>query len=186
MKPFLESRAEGEVVLFQDESSFYQSGIPSRCWTQKGTTPTLPIHGSYTRLNVFGAVNPFTGESFFQYISRLNADCFLSFLRGILNVYPDASKIYVVIDNAPGHRANKVREFVARQPRLVLIRLPPYSPDLNPIETVWREVKRDVVYNTFYATRGDFEEALTRGLQGFAPERVKRICSLKRFGVEAV
>ena len=49
------------------------------------------------------------------------------------------------MDNAPAHRANDVEDFVSEEKRLELIKLPPYSPDLNPIETVWREVKKETV-----------------------------------------
>ena len=168
-------------MLFQDESTFYQSGIPHRRWARKGETPTLPIYGKYAKLNVFGIINPLSGQSHFQYIDRLNADCFIAFLIAILKEYPDAPKIHVIVDNAPAHRANDVDDFVSEEKRLELVKLPPYSPDLNPIETVWREVKKEAVYNTFYRLFDEFKESLTHHLRYFEGEKVKSVCNLGQY-----
>ena len=151
METIVKNLGDKEEIFFQDESTFYQSGIPHRTWAVKGTKSLLPIYGTYSKLNTFGIINPISGNSHFQYIKKLNADCFIAFLSLILKEYPNSKKIYLAIDNAPGHRAKKVEDFLKTQNnRLELIKLPPYSPDLNPIETIWREVKKDVDYNTFY------------------------------------
>ncbi|MHA1342324.1 MAG: transposase, partial [Promethearchaeota archaeon] len=123
----------------------------------------------------------------FQYIRQLNADCFISFLKLILRKYKDSKKIYLIIDNALGHRAKKVRKFLDKHnDRLEVVKLPAYSPDLNDIELVWREVKKDVVYNTFYALFQDFKDALTRSLRGFNEEQVKSICNFRKYGIKVV
>lgn len=131
---------------------------------------------------MFGFINPLSGQSHFQYIKRLNADCFIQFLNAILKEYPDTRKIYIIIDNAPAHRAKKVTQFVDGVKRLELIKLPPYSPDLNPIETVWREVKKEAVYNTFYPLFADFKESLTQHLRNFGGEKIKSVCNLEKYG----
>lgn len=172
---------KGEVMLFQDESTFYQSGLPRKRWARKGTTPTLPIYGTHSKLNVFGFINPFSGQSHFQYIKKLNADCFIEFLNAILKEYPDAEKVYIILDNAPAHRAKKVDKFANDEERLELIKLPPYSPDLNPIETVWREVKKEAVYNTFYRYFDDFKTSLTHHLRNFEGEKVINVCNLEKY-----
>ena len=103
----------------------------------------------------------------------------------ILKEYPEARKIYIIIDNAPAHRAKKVDQFVARAKRLELIKLPPYSPDLNPIETVWREVKKEAVYNTFYPLFDDFKDSLTYHLRNFSGAKIKNVCNLEKYGAMA-
>jgi putative transposase len=130
---------------------------------------------------VFGFINPLSGKSHFQYIKRLNADCFLRFLKAVLKEYPDASKIHIIVDNAPAHRANKIERFESNVERLNLIKLPPYSPDLNPIETVWREVKKAAVYNTFYRFFDEFKESLTHHLRNFEGSKVKNICNVEKY-----
>lgn len=93
----------------------------------------------------------------------------------------------MVVDNAPGHRAKKVDKFLkAYNDRLELLKLPPYSPDLNHIETIWREVKKDVVYNTFYPLFQDFKDSLTHSLKHFDRERVKTMCNFQKYGIEVM
>ena len=61
---------DDDEIFFQDESTFCQSGIPHRTWAVKGTKPILPIYGTYSKLNVFGIINPISGKSHFQYINN--------------------------------------------------------------------------------------------------------------------
>ena len=173
-------------MLFQDESTFYQSGIPTRRWAPKGSKPELPIYGTYSKKNVFGFINAINGDSHFQYIDRLNSDCFIQYLNAIMKVYAHSRMIYIVIDNAPGHRSKKVDNFVSMYSnKIKLIKLPPYSPDLNPIETIWREVKKDVVYNTFYPLVQDFHVALTQRLKNFEHNRIINICNINKYKVQS-
>jgi transposase len=175
---------EGEQLFFQDESTFYQSGLARRMWARKGSRPILPIYGTRAKLNVFGIINPITGKSHFQYIKQLDADCFIAFLKLIMKEYKDAGKIYLIIDNAPGHRAKKVKRFLEGcKDKLEVVELPPYCPDLNDIETVWREVKKDVVYNTFYPLFQEFKDALTSSLRDFNEDRIKSICNFQKYGI---
>ncbi|MHA1821923.1 MAG: transposase [Promethearchaeota archaeon] len=112
---------------------------------------------------------------------------FIQFLKLILKEYPNAKKIYAVVDNAPWHRAEKVEKFLRSiGNKIELIRIPPYSPDLNPIETLWRAVKKDVVYNTFYPLFKGFKGALRHSLRNFDKGRVKSICNFKKYGIKVV
>jgi len=75
----------------------------------------------------------------------------------------------------------KVERYLDQEPSMKLVKLPPYSPDLNPIETVWREVKKDVVYNTFYPLMNQFKTALTESLQTFNGDRVIQLCNIQKY-----
>jgi len=98
----------------------------------------------------------------------LDAECFIKFLRLILRKYKDSKKIYLIVDNALGHRVRKVQKFLSEhEDRLEIIKIPPYSPDLNEIEKVWREVKKEVVYNTYYPKFEEFKSALTSSFTKF-------------------
>ncbi len=170
-----------DVLLYQDESSFYQSGTIHAKWAKKGSNPILKIYGTYSRLNVFGIINPITGQSHFQYIKRLNAESFITYLKAIRREYPDANRIFLIIDNGPGHRAKKVDIYLKKEYVIKLIKLPPYSPDLNPIETVWHEVKKDVVYITFYPLMVDFRTALTESLRNFQGSKAISLFNVQKY-----
>ncbi len=82
------------------------------------------------------------GESLIEFPERNRSEDFVSFLREIRGANPE-KRIVVILDNFRTHHAKKVREG-AEKLNIVLVYLPPYSPDLNPIENVWKSVKRVV------------------------------------------
>jgi transposase len=177
-------RKDNERILFQDESSFSFSPEPHRMWAVKGSRPILPIHGGRKRQNVIGAIDPVSDQGFFQRIENLNAKTFLQFLRGILAQYPSHFKIYMVVDNAKPHHANLLQLFLEQnRERIELIYLPPYSPDLNPIEGIWQDVKKDAVHNQFSPTYDEFQEKLTVSLKKMSRSegKIKQRCNLEKY-----
>ncbi len=152
-------------------------------WAIKGTAPILPIYTSRERLNVIGAFDPVNDQGFFAYIKSLNAKNFEGFLRALLKKYLKPRKFYLILDNARAHHAKSLKRFLKmHEDKLELIFLPPYSPDLNEIEELWREIKREVVYNTFYSTFREFKEALTRALRRSSDSngKIKNLCNFEK------
>jgi transposase len=82
------------------------------------------------------------GESLMEFPERNRAEEFISFLRKIREANPE-KRIVIVLDNFRTHQAKRVRE-EAKELNIVLVYLPPHSPDLNPIENVWKSIKRYV------------------------------------------
>jgi len=149
-----------------DESGFCFSGIPHKTWTIRGTKPILPVSGSHERLNVIGAIDPINNEGLFQFIKKLDYKSFGSFLEYIINQFPNINKIYIILDNAKAHHAKALNPLLkSLQGKIELVFLPPYSPDLSEIETVWQIIKSEVVYNGFYSSFKDFKEALIHSLE---------------------
>jgi len=178
------NRKENERILFQDESSFSFSPEPHRMWAVKGSRPFLLIHGGRKRQNIIGAIDPFSDKGFFQRIDNLNAKNFLQFLRGILAQYPTDFKLYMVVDNAKPHHANLIQPFLEKNhERIELLYLPPYSPDLNPIEGIWQDVKKDTVYNQFSPTDDEFQEKLTVSLKKMSRSegKIRQRCNLDKY-----
>jgi transposase len=66
----------------------------------------------------------------------------------------------MVVDNAKIHRSQLIQDFIAKNGRILLISLPPYSPNLNSIERLWRWLKETVIANRFHPTRSSIEEAM--------------------------
>jgi len=62
--------------------------------------------------------------------------------------------VVLILDGAPWHRSTSLFEFVLRRPSLGLCFLPPYSPDLNPVEPVWKWLRREVTHNHYFERLG--------------------------------
>jgi transposase len=91
----------------------------------------------YQYLWFYGAVEPATGESFFLELPALDTKCFQAFLDEFSRAYPDTLNL-LVLDGAPAHIA---RALVIPE-NVYLARLPPYSPELNPVERVWQDLRK--------------------------------------------
>ena len=77
-------------------------------------------------------------------------------------------KIYVVLDNARYYHSKVAKEFIKEHPRIILKFLPPYSPNLNIIERLWKILKKKVVHNKFYLKFDDFREKMIEFLENQA------------------
>jgi transposase len=103
----------------------------------------------------------------YQFSPVFNAQTFLLFLK--LLVCRSRRKIFLVIDNGPCHNldADGQSWLMANRPRIELFRLPPYSPEFNPTEGVWKQTKKRTTHNTFYRTMGERDAALTATFESF-------------------
>ena len=95
---------------------------------------------------------------------RINSQTMIALLKLILEKQREG-KIYIVLDNASYYHAKIVKEFLKEYPRIVLKFLPPYSPNLNIIERLWKILKSKVVYNKFYLKFDDFREKVIEFLE---------------------
>jgi len=108
-----------------------------RCLTAFGVKPIQPMLPRYEYYWLFGAVEPSTGESLFLEMPALDAACFQAYLDEFSLTYPDSLNL-LVIDGAPAHVAKALKI----PDNVLLVRLPPYSPELNPIERVWQDLRK--------------------------------------------
>jgi transposase len=108
-----------------------------RGWFPKGSHPTIKyILNSFQKIHVFGALG--FGKVFTKLSPKLNSKKFLPFIRRLRK---HCRKLCIVIDNARWHLTKSVLDFV-RTSRIKLVRLLPYSPELNPIEQYWKNIKQ--------------------------------------------
>ena len=119
----------------QDESRCGLLPILRRRITTRGVQPLVPAAYRFESLYLYGAVEPLTGESFFLELPLLNAQGFQLFLDHFASI-DSASFHLLLLDNGAFHTAQSLR-----LPRNVgLLFLPPYAPELNPIERLWRDL----------------------------------------------
>lgn len=133
-------------VWFADESGFEGDPRPRRQWVKRGVTNRVSRSGTHLRMNVTGMVCPRTGEAFFLEFTHSDTDVFQAFLdeaNKIVNL--TRPRQILIVDNASWHRAKRLN-----WGRFEPLYLPPYSPDLNPIERVWLLIKAEWFAN-FYA-----------------------------------
>ena len=121
--------------MFQDEAGFGRINKPKYCWCKKGIRPSVPCHHIREYRYVYGAVEPINGESCFLIMPYCNTDCMNVFLDHLSASYPD-DIIVLVCDGAAWHKAKSL--LIPENIRLVFI--PPYTPEMNPIEQIWNHV----------------------------------------------
>lgn len=162
-----EARRRGALILFADEASFAQWGSLSYTWALRGQQPTVKTTGKRKGYKLMGMIDYFSGRLFFQgSTERFTAVRYCAFLATILA--ETTQPIMVIHDGARYHTAAATTAFVAAHAdRLSVHPLPAYSPDYNPIEHLWRNVKRDKTHNRYFPTFDDLVQAVEKGMTGF-------------------
>lgn len=165
-----------DLFLFEDECSVKYSPTLTRCWAVKGHQPEVLTLGGRKRQHLIGALDPQKGRVYVEFIDTLKAPQFQEFLEGVIKFYREAGKIVMVLDNARAHHAKFLKPFLEEvKDKLELVFLPPYSPNLNPIERVWKFMRKKVTHNTFFSTFTKFLEVLKSFFNRFkslAPELI--------------
>lgn len=132
------------------------------CWQLKGTsnTKTALANTGRRRLNIIGAINPLTLKPT-ALLTEDNCceEVIIAFLNEIKLEYADAKTICIVLDNARYQRAYSVQD-EARLLGIELLFLPPYSPNLNLIERLWKFFKKKIMKNKYYESYKIFEQAV--------------------------
>ncbi len=139
-------------VLFGDEASFPQWGSLSYTWARKGQQPTIETSGKRKGYKVFGLIDYFTGRFFYKcQEERLNSNTYSAFLSEVLA--NTRKPIILIQDGAPYHKSAAMKKFFAKhEERLIVVNLPSYSPDYNPIEKLWKEIKKEGTHLHYFPT----------------------------------
>lgn len=121
-----------------------------RTWFPKGEQRIIPTYGQHKGVKLVGILNYETGEIFCTEEEKYDAIVFKGFLTKVLDLYP-TGKIVIILDNARIHHAKLLQPFLdENKKRLELVFLPPYSPQLNLIEGLWKWLKESVINNIFF------------------------------------
>ncbi len=150
-KKLLESPSS-DIYLFEDECSMSNTANVSYKWSEKGKQP-LVEQKQYKRerVTLFGSVNPVSGEVITQVSKTGNAKEFKKYLKRILYAYKNTNgMIHMILDNVRFHHARLLEPFLEKhKSKLTLIFLPPYSPNLNPVERVWWFMRKKISNNRY-------------------------------------
>lgn len=167
-------------LFFEDEASFPQWGTLSYTWAKKGQQPTIKTSGIRKAYKVFGLIDYFTGRFFHKTVeSKFNSETYIDFLKWILS--KTKKPIVLIHDGAPYHKSAAVKEFISKKAnRLTVYKLPPYSPDFNPIEKVWKEIKKEETHLQYFPTFESLQQKVDEALANFA-SKGKKLLSLFQF-----
>jgi transposase len=160
--------------MFQDEAGFGRINKPKRCWCRRGIRPSVPCHHIREYRYVYGAVSPLDGELFTLVMPYVNTDCMNVFLEELSKTYPD-DYILLLLDNAAWHHSS----MMVVPANVHLFPLLPYTPELNPIEMIWDEVREKGFRNEIFGSLEAVIDRLCVTVKEFA-EYTLRVSSITR------
>lgn len=140
-------------MLFEDEFSLSNTATVNYKWSIKGKQPLIKCkQRQRERQTAMGSFNFETGQITVSFHDRGNYQSFKKHLKKLLCIYRNHSTIIIVLDNVRFHHAKLLKKWLEKHPKLILMYLPPYSPDLNPIERAWWYMRKKITHNRFVQT----------------------------------
>lgn len=124
-------------MYFQDESRFGLKTHVGRCLTARGVKPIVKYQHAFKNTYLYGSFSPINGDSFVSEIEGTTSEIFYRYIKVFSQYKPDEFKI-IIIDNAGFHSLSKY----TIPENIKLVRIPPYSPELNPSEKIWGYIKQ--------------------------------------------
>lgn len=176
--PMIRSLAlrEKAQIFFGDEAGVRSDHHAGTTWAVQGKTPVVSSTGARFGLNMISAVSA-QGEFRFMVIrGRVGATRFIEFIKRLL--HGSTRKIFLIVDGHPSHKARKVTRFIESKSikkRFRLFFLPPYSPELNPDERVWNDLKNGTIGRKAFANPLQLHRAVVSHLRCIqkSPDRVR-------------
>src|SRR5271170_4876670 len=159
------AQMQGADIYFGDAAHMRSDHHAGRTWGKKGETPVVETTGARHGISLISAI---TSKGHMRFMIKesggVNADVFIEFLKRLL--IGAKRKIFLIVDRGPAHRAKKTKAFVETlSGKLMLFFLPPYSPDRNPDELVWKHLKADTVGRMATTSKVDFKEKVVASMR---------------------
>ena len=170
IKKLVADASPDDEVFYQDEADVHLNPKMGATYMKPGQQLMVLTPGQNVKRYVFGALNTRTGRIVHGIAERKNAPTFVQFLEYLSRTYRRASKLHLVLDNYIIHKAACVKRYLQRiDERIVLHFLPPYSPDDNPIERLWKQLHDHVTRNHRHANIDSLVRAVRRFLDAVQP-----------------
>lgn len=159
----------------QDEARFGQQGTLTRVWALRGSRPRRVRQTEYQWRYVFGAVCLATGAACGWIMTTADTEMMNIFLAQFSQTLAPEVHAVVLLDSAGWHCSKKLQV----PANLTLLRLPPYSPELNPAELPWREMRREHLSNRVFENEDVLEEGIGQAWVQITqdPQRVRSLCA---------
>lgn len=155
------SLPEEDHILFYDGVHPSHSVRVIRGWIKQGVRKELPTNSGQKRINILGALNLESMKIFNKAYPTINAVSTIDFFNHLQEQLPKGT-INIISDQARYNKCKEVVAYLKENPRINLIYLPPYSPNLNAIEPCWKIMHEHVTNNKYYACFADFKKAVNK------------------------
>jgi putative transposase len=157
--------------MFEDEAGFGRINKPKSCWCPKGVRPSVPCHHIREYRYAYGAVEPATGESFFLTgFSKCNNANMEFYLSQLSENFSD-DLIVLACDKAAWHTSKNL----SIPTNIVVVHIPPYTPEMNPIEQIWKELRARGFKNEIFATLDKVHDRLDETIKNLSLKTIKSI-----------
>jgi transposase len=145
-----------------DECHFQQHGSRCASWVPPELKDPVLLHApTRKQVSLYGAVSIDTGKLVTMQASPFNADTFQAFLERLLRMRRKKRKMIIILDNARYHQARILKDWLWKRRKILqLLFLPPYSPQLNPIERVWKLGRRSCTHNKYFQRLDDLSKTI--------------------------
>lgn len=159
--PFLTETGEHEAVYFVDAVHPQHNTRSTYAWVKRGQKKPIPTNSGRRRININGAMNAHKPQEVIVVeADTINAQATILLYEKILANNPDKEQIYVIGDNARYYQNAQLQAWLDKTPRIIHLFLPPYSPNLNLIERLWKFLRKKVINTKFYPGFEEFRRAV--------------------------
>ena len=165
-----------EPIVFVDSTHPTMATKVSYGWIRKGKNKPIASTASRTRMNITGALNLRAMHVLTDDFDTINGENTVAFLQKLRDAHPDAPKMHVILDQSSYHKSALVRKFAADN-NIVLNYLPPYSPNLNVIERLWKVLNERVRNNRYFQSAKEFRSAIQAFFEGLAQSIPRHLAS---------
>jgi transposase len=160
-------------VFFMDEARFGQQGTLTDKWARTGSRPTAVRQTRYEWVYLYAAVEPTTGASAALLAPNVNTGTFNVFLQILAAEIKPGEHVVLIMDQAGWHKSKGLK----LPERITVLLLPPYSPELNPVENLWHYLRSHYLSNRTY---DDYDALLAAGTDAYrklTPETIRSVCA---------
>lgn len=162
----------GAEVFFFDESRFGTHSKLGHGWFKKGVRTHVKINMGFKNFYVYSAVSSISGSHFHLTMPYVNTECMNIYLSRLAMSLKGKPCLFIM-DGASWHRSDELKI----PANIEVIYLPPYSPELNPVERLWNYVKSHTIKNKFYTTLSKLENVVCDFLVNLTQGIIKSVCS---------
>ena len=150
----------GAILIAFDEAKFQLGPEYKRIWFPKGKKPKGAFFWTSKKLLTFGALTS-NHKFFYEFYDVQNSLTFRHFLRYVIGKLSRRKKYVFILDNAGFHKTQTVRNLLNEYSSFIFVEyLPPYSPELNPIETNWKVTKNVVTKSQYFSSIEEMQESI--------------------------